>query len=114
MSSVRKNHPASFKANVVLEALREDTPISNLASKYGVHAKVIHRWKKEAMASIEAGFYYKLKGESPLNLKLMRLIDEQFLKTPFYGSRQMARYLSREWLLCGSPPCETANAPDGY
>ena len=39
MSSVRKNHPASFKANVVLEALREDTPISNLASKYGVHAK---------------------------------------------------------------------------
>ena len=56
MSSVRKNHPASFKANVVLEALREDTPISNLASKYGVHAKVIHRWKKEAMASIEAGF----------------------------------------------------------
>ena len=61
-----------------------------------------------------SGFYYKLKGESPLNLKLMRLIDEQFLKTPFYGSRQMARYLSREWLLCGSPPCETANAPDGY
>ncbi len=56
MSSVRKNHPASFKANVVLEPLREDTPISNLASKYGVHAKVIHRWKKEAMASIEAGF----------------------------------------------------------
>jgi putative transposase len=26
----------------------------------------------------------------------MRLIDEQFLKTPFYGSRQMARFLKRE------------------
>jgi len=35
------------------------------------------------------------KGESPLNLKLMRLIDEQFLQTPFYGSRQMMRYLHR-------------------
>jgi transposase len=56
MSSTRKNHPASFKAKVVLEALREDVPISILASKHGVHATVIHRWKKEAMASIEAGF----------------------------------------------------------
>jgi putative transposase len=25
----------------------------------------------------------------------MRLIDEQFLETPWYGSRQMARYLPR-------------------
>jgi len=26
----------------------------------------------------------------------MRLIDEQFLQTPFYGSRQMARWLRRQ------------------
>ncbi len=41
-------------------------------------------------------FYYEAKGESPLNQKLMRLIDEQFLETPFYGSRQMARWLGRQ------------------
>jgi len=40
MSSVRKNHPVSFKAKVVLEALREETPISILTSKYGIHATV--------------------------------------------------------------------------
>jgi putative transposase len=34
-------------------------------------------------------------GESPLNLNLMRLIDEQFLETPYYGARQMARHLRR-------------------
>lgn len=39
--------------------------------------------------------YYQSKGESPLNLTLMRLIDEQFLKTPYYGSRQMTRHLQR-------------------
>lgn len=33
------------------------------------------------------------KGESAL--KLMRLIDELFLETPWYGSRQMARHLRR-------------------
>ena len=42
-----------------------------------------------------SAYYGPLKGESPLNLSLMRLIDQQFLDTPWYGSRQMARYLRR-------------------
>ena len=42
-----------------------------------------------------SGWYYEAKGESPLNLSLMRTIDEQFLMTPYYGSRQMARHLKR-------------------
>ncbi len=48
-----------------------------------------------------SSFYYEGKGESPLNLSLMRLIDEQFLETPWYGSRQMARYLRREGYCVG-------------
>ena len=40
-------------------------------------------------------WYYEPKGESELNLRLMRLIDEQYLRTPWYGSRQMARHLRR-------------------
>jgi putative transposase len=40
--------------------------------------------------------YYEARGESLLNQKLMRLIDEQFLETPFYGARQMARWLRRQ------------------
>lgn len=40
--------------------------------------------------------YYEATGESDLNLRLMKLIDEQFLETPFYGARQMARYLRRQ------------------
>jgi len=60
MSRTRKNYPASFKAKVALAALREEAPISELALKYGVHSTVIHRWKKEAVASMEAGFSGKL------------------------------------------------------
>ena len=40
--------------------------------------------------------YYVGQGESALNLKLMRLIDEQYLSTPWYGARQMARHLRRQ------------------
>ena len=43
-----------------------------------------------------ASFYYASRGDSPLNLRPMRRIDEQFLETPFYGSRQMTRWLRRQ------------------
>ena len=36
------------------------------------------------------------QGEGALNLTLMRLIDAQFLETPFYGGRQMARHLRNQ------------------
>lgn len=42
-----------------------------------------------------SGLYYEPTGESPENLRLMRLIDEQYLVTPFYGSRRMAAWLER-------------------
>jgi len=43
-----------------------------------------------------SSYYYEAKGESALNLKLMRVIDEQFMEVPSWGARQMARYLRRE------------------
>ena len=36
-----------------------------------------------------SSFYYTPKGETAMNLALMRQIDEQFLETPFFGVRQM-------------------------
>jgi putative transposase len=42
-----------------------------------------------------SSWYHEALGESAENLTLMRLIDEQFLETPYYGARQMARYLRR-------------------
>jgi putative transposase len=50
----------------------------------------------ELLQIARSSYYYDPTGESALNLKLMRLIDEQFLETPFYGSRQMARHLRRQ------------------
>ena len=45
--------------------------------------------------------YYKPLGESAENVRLMRRIDEAYLKYPFYGSRQMARHLGRLGLMAG-------------
>jgi putative transposase len=42
-----------------------------------------------------ASYYYQPAQESELNLTLMRLIDEQYLKTPFYGWPRMTVYLQK-------------------
>jgi putative transposase len=41
-------------------------------------------------------FYYLPAGEDDENQGLMRLIDEQFTKTPFYGVRRMTAWLRRQ------------------
>ena len=40
-----------------------------------------------------SSWYYQPAGETAENLALMRPIDEQYLETPFYGSRKMAAVL---------------------
>lgn len=50
----------------------------------------------ELVSISRSSFYYQPVGETAENLALMRLIDAQFLETPWYGSRQMARHLRRE------------------
>jgi putative transposase len=47
----------------------------------------------ELLKIARSTYYREPTGETPLNLTLMGLIDREFLKTPFYGTRQMARRL---------------------
>jgi putative transposase len=48
------------------------------------------------LALSRSSWYYHPAGESKENLRLMRLIDEQYLHTPWYGARQMMRHVRRE------------------
>lgn len=50
----------------------------------------------ELIALSKAAYYYKpIDSAEGYNLLLMRLIDEQFIKTPFYGTRRMRAFLNR-------------------
>ncbi len=40
-----------------------------------------------------SGLYYQPLGESAENLKLMRMIDEEYTRRPFYGSRKLRLWL---------------------
>jgi putative transposase len=43
-----------------------------------------------------SSYYYRARPESQLNLLLMRLIDEQYTKRPFYGVPRMTTWLRRQ------------------
>ena len=47
----------------------------------------------ELLGLNRSSWYYRPLGESAENLQWMRRIDEQYLKTPCYGSRKMAKEL---------------------
>ena len=54
----RKQHSATFKSRVALEALRGDQTIAELAAKYEIHPTLVTKWKKQAvdgMADIFSG-----------------------------------------------------------
>ncbi len=54
----------------------------------------IHRQLSDnANCWVCASFYYRPVGESPHNLLYMRLIDEQYTKTPFYGVPRLTVWL---------------------
>lgn len=57
------------------------------------HAEISIRRQCELLGVSRASWYYEPAGESQENLRLMRLIDEQYTRTPFYGSRRMAAWL---------------------
>lgn len=59
------------------------------------HEALSLRRQCELLALNRATYYYTPATESELNLTLMRLLDEQYLRTPFYGYRRMTVVLQQ-------------------
>lgn len=51
-----QKYDAKFKSKVVLEVLRNETTLAQIASRYKTHTKNIQNWRKEFMAHVELVF----------------------------------------------------------
>jgi putative transposase len=60
------------------------------------HPEISVRRQCELSGVNRSGLYYEPVGESEENLLLMRLLDEQYTRTPFYGSRTMTEWLATQ------------------
>ena len=57
---------------------------------------IIPIWKQcEILGLNRSTLYYKPAAISEYNLMLLRLLDEQYIRTPFYGIRKMTKWLNR-------------------
>jgi putative transposase len=60
------------------------------------HAQLSVRQQCELLGLNRATYYYEPAAESAFNLELMRLIDEQYMRTPFYGWPRMTVSLQQQ------------------
>jgi putative transposase len=60
------------------------------------HKKITIFRQCELLGLNRSSLYYKSKGQSEYNEQLMKLIDEQYIKTPFYGIDKMTEWLRRQ------------------
>ena len=57
------------------------------------HSALSARRQCELLGLNRSSLYYEPTGQSAENLRLMRLIDEQYTAHPSYGSRRMTMWL---------------------
>lgn len=60
------------------------------------HSRLSVRRQCDLLGLNRSTYYRKPSGESRLNLEVMRRIDQQYLKTPFYGIRRMTVSLRKQ------------------
>jgi putative transposase len=60
------------------------------------HPELSVRRQCELLGLTRSSYYYEPASETKENLAVMRLIDEEYTRHPFYGSRRMAVWLSQQ------------------
>ena len=63
MPNKRRRFSASQKAAIVLEVLKEEKSVAEIAAENGVHPNQIHKWKKQALANLSQLFEYEHQSE---------------------------------------------------
>jgi transposase-like protein len=49
---MRKHYSAAFKVQIILEALKEERTIAQIASENGVHPVQVSKWKAQALEGL--------------------------------------------------------------
>lgn len=78
MPTSRRTFTPEEKARVVLEILREEKSISQLASEEGIHPNVLNRWKNEATQNLAQLFVDDRKGVTKMKKEYEQQIEDLY------------------------------------
>ena len=71
----RRKYDSRFKAEVALEAIKNQQTISQIASQYGVHPNQVSKWKRKAVEGLVEVFS---DGRERREKDQQQLIDELY------------------------------------
>src|SRR3972149_5225929 len=74
----KKRLPASQKAQIVLEAMREEKSVAQIATENSMHPNQIHKWKNQALAEFAQVFEEDRKGERAREAEHEKQINELY------------------------------------
>ena len=63
----RKRYSSQFKAKVALEALKGESTVHELASRFGIHPNMIAKWKRQAAEGMASVFEGKAQSSEAMN-----------------------------------------------
>jgi len=78
MKTSRRKFTPEEKARLVLEILKEEKSVSQLASEHGIHANVLTRWKSEAVQNLSQLFVDDRKGITKMKQEYEQQISDLY------------------------------------
>jgi putative transposase len=78
MTTSRRKFSPEEKARLVLEILKEEKSVSQLAGEHGIHTNVLNRWKSEAVQNLSQLFVDDRKGITRMKQDYEQQIDELY------------------------------------
>lgn len=69
MAGQRRNHSASFKAKVAVDALKESETLSELAGRHQVHPNMVAQWRRELVEGAVGVFSSRTRGRPKRELE---------------------------------------------
>ena len=75
---MRKKYTAKKKAQIVLEILKEERSIAQIASEYGIHPNQLYRWKAQALEELPTLFEDERKTGKDLRAAHERELNELY------------------------------------
>ena len=77
---MRKRYSDAFKAEVVLELLKEEKTVAQIASQYHVHPNQVYEWKATVLRDLATLFNSNHKTESALKASYEERLQELYIE----------------------------------
>jgi putative transposase len=75
---VRKRYTPAQKAAIVLEVLKEEETLPQIASRHGVHPNLLRKWRAQALEGLASLFTDDEQDQRALESEHQRQLDELY------------------------------------